>query len=166
MSGIFLTLKAWIVQYLSLYWINTLSAGSENLIFYYWYRNCGCSNNKKNCLTLCSDHLREFGVCLLKGCFYVTAFVSVCNNDFEKFVCKKASREGIKFPDRRNEQNMWRTNWMYCMECCLIVRSHLLVLSYAMYALTYLYRFCWMSYRNFESLNRNDPIPITVSSLE
>jgi hypothetical protein len=64
----------------------------------------------KNCLTLGSDHLPEFGFCLLKECFYVTAFVPVCNNDFESFICKKASREGIEVSDGRNEQNMW-TNW-------------------------------------------------------
>jgi len=83
--------------------------------------------------------------------------VSVHNNDFESFIRKKSSREGIEVSDGRNEQNMW-IKWVCPIECCLSVHSHLLVLKYAIYAFACLDRFCRISHRSFEPLSRSDPL--------
>jgi hypothetical protein len=88
--------------------------------------------------------------------------VSVHNNDFESFICKKTSREGIKVSDGRKEQKIW-TNWVCSIQCGLSVNAYLLVLKYSMYALACLDRFCRMSYRIFESLSRRNQISLTVS---
>ena len=88
--------------------------------------------------------------------------MSVHNNDFETFICKKTSMEGIEVSDGRIAQNFLR-DWLCSIESGLSVCSHLFVLKYAMYALACLGRFCRMSYTRFESLSRSDPVLLTVS---
>jgi len=60
--------------------------------------------------------------------------VSLYNNDFKSFICRKTLIEGFEVSDGRNTQNMW-TGWVCSIECGLSAYSHLLVLKYAIYAL-------------------------------
>jgi len=57
----------------------------------------------------------------------------VHNNDFESFIFKKTSMEDIEDSNGWNAQNM-STDWVCSTECGLSVYSHLLVLTYAIYA--------------------------------
>jgi hypothetical protein len=60
--------------------------------------------------------------------------VSVHNNDFESFICKKASRESIEVSGGRNSQNM-STDCVCSIDCGFSVLSHSLALKYAMHSL-------------------------------
>ena len=54
-------------------------------------------------------------------------------------------------------------DWMCSIKCGFSVHSNLFVLRYYNYALSCSNIFRRISYRNFESLSRSSPMPLTIS---
>jgi len=109
----------YIVQDIFTCWFNSFYASNENLIFWYWYRNWGCSNTEQTfCLTTRPRIPTRIWISFGEGVFLCYC-VSVHNNIVESFICKKAKGKAPRI-----QEGMCRICgrvWKISAECSLSV---------------------------------------------